>query len=53
MTKEKRSSGAAGGIGIGNVLAILLSWKINQSIGWAILHGFCGWLYVLYYLIAY
>ena len=36
---------------LGGVLAVVISWSINQSILWAILHGSLGWLYVLYYVI--
>lgn len=53
---EKRSGGgstAAGGLGLGAVLAIILSWTVNKSVLWAILHAFCSWLYVIYWLIAY
>jgi len=39
------------GIGIGNVIAIIISWGINHSILWAIIHGFFGWFYVIYYLL--
>lgn len=41
------------GIGIGNALAIVISYTSYHSIPWAILHGFFGWFYVLYYLIKY
>ena len=37
------------GIGIGAVLAIILSWMKWHSVGWAIIHGMLGWLYVFYY----
>lgn len=36
-------------IGLGSILAIVLSWTRNQSILWAIIHAFLGWLYVIYY----
>jgi len=39
------------GIGIGTVIAIIVSWTANHSIWWCILHGFLGWLYVIYYLL--
>lgn len=39
------------GIGFGTVLAITISWSLNKSIFWAIIHGFFGWLYVIYYAI--
>jgi hypothetical protein len=41
------------GIHIGNVIAILISWTAYKSIGWAILHGLLGWVYVIYHLIRY
>lgn len=39
------------GVGIGNVLGIVLSWSVNKSILWAIIHGFLGWFYVIYHII--
>jgi hypothetical protein len=39
------------GIGIGNVIAILISWSLYHSIGWAFLHGIFGWFYIIYYVI--
>lgn len=44
-------SWASGGLGIGGVLAIVLSWQRNQSILWAIVHAILGWFYVFYYLL--
>jgi hypothetical protein len=37
------------GITFGSALAIAISWYTNQSILWAILHGFFSWLYVVYF----
>lgn len=37
------------GIGLGSVIAVVISWDKYKSIGWAILHGIFGWLYVIYY----
>ena len=37
------------GIGFGSALAIAISWWQHQSIVWAIVHGFLGWIYVGYY----
>ncbi len=37
------------GIGFGSVLAITISWSVNHSIIWAIIHGCFSWLYVIYY----
>lgn len=41
----------SGGVGIGAVIAIILSWTANHSILWAIIHGWFGWLYVIYHLL--
>jgi len=41
------------GIGLGGALAMILSWEVNHSILWAIAHGFCSWIYVIYYAIVY
>ncbi|QBP43017.1 hypothetical protein E2636_02860 [Paenisporosarcina antarctica] len=41
------------GIGFGTCLSMVISYTAYQSIGWAILHGFLGWLYVIYYMIKY
>ena len=34
---------------IGAIVGAILSWNLYHHWGWAILHGFCGWLYVIYY----
>lgn len=36
---------------LGAIIAVVISWSVNQSILWAILHGIFGWFYVLYYAI--
>ena len=41
------------GIGLGTLIAVLISWSMWKSVGWAILHGICGWFYVIYYLLTY
>ena len=41
------------GIGIGNVLAAILSYSAWHSIPWAIFHCAFGWFYVIYYGIKY
>ena len=43
------ANGARAGVGMGTALAIAISWSVNQSIVWAIVHGFLGWFYVAYY----
>ncbi|MDH5391723.1 MAG: hypothetical protein OEY11_00930 [Gammaproteobacteria bacterium] len=44
---------ARSGITFGSALAIAISWSLNQSIFWAIIHGLLSWLYVLYYALFY
>jgi len=41
-----------GGGMVGGIIAVVLSWIVNHSVGWAILHFFCSWIYVIYWLIA-
>lgn len=51
---EKKSFGGGANAGIslftaiGVAVAVQVSWSINQSIGWAIWHGFLNWIYVIY-----
>lgn len=42
-----------GGIGLGSIIAVIISYVNWHHIGWMILHGLFGWLYVIYYLIRY
>jgi hypothetical protein len=37
------------GVGFGSALAMAISFNINQSVGWAILHGLFSWFYVGYF----
>ncbi len=39
------------GIGLGTIIAVVVSWSRNKSILWAIIHGILGWLYVIYALL--
>ncbi len=39
------------GITFGSALAITISWSLNHSVLWAIVHGLFSWFYVIYYLI--
>ncbi len=39
------------GITFGTALAICVSWSVNKSILWAILHGIFSWFYIIWYLI--
>ena len=44
-----QKSVAQGGLGLGCIIAVVASWSRNASISWAILHGFLGWFYVIYF----
>jgi hypothetical protein len=44
-----RDTAAQAGIGLGSAIAVAISWSVNQSILWAILHGFFGWFYVIWH----
>lgn len=48
MEKEKTAISL---ITFGTVLATTISWSINQSILWAVVHGIFSWFYVIYYAI--
>jgi hypothetical protein len=37
------------GVSFGSALAVAISFNVNQSVGWAILHGLFSWFYVIYY----
>ncbi|MBW2981967.1 hypothetical protein KY343_03750 [Candidatus Woesearchaeota archaeon] len=50
---SKGETAASAGIGMGSALAMILSWHINKSILYAILHGVLSWIYVIYYYISY
>jgi hypothetical protein len=39
------------GIGLGTIIAVVVSWSRNKSILWAIIHGLLGWFYVIYALL--
>lgn len=37
------------GISFGSALAMVISYTTWKSIGWAIVHGALGWVYVVYF----
>jgi hypothetical protein len=47
------SKSTGSGIGLGSVLAAIISYLQNHSILWAILHACLGWLYVIYYALGF
>jgi hypothetical protein len=46
-----RNTIVSSGITFGSALAITISWSVNKSVLWAIVHGLFSWFYVVYYLI--
>ena len=51
MRNNKGESNVSVGLGLGNVIAAMVSWTVNKSILWAFIHGIFGWFYIIYYLI--
>jgi hypothetical protein len=49
----ERKGAARGGVGLDAAIAVTISWSVNQSILWAIVHGLLGWIYVVYYGLVY
>ena len=49
-TTEIRNSVISGGIGMGTVLAVVISWERNKSVLLAFLHGIFSWFYVIYFV---
>jgi hypothetical protein len=47
--KDQASHAARAGIGLGSAIAVAISWSLNKSIIWAIIHGVFSWFYVIYY----
>jgi hypothetical protein len=45
---SNQRSAATAGIGFGSALAMILSFQLNHSILWAVVHGVCSWFYVGY-----
>jgi hypothetical protein len=37
------------GASFGSALAMAISFNVNHSLGWAILHGLFSWFYVIYF----
>lgn len=46
---SRTGDAARAGIGLGSAIAVAISWSLHQSIIWAIIQGFFGWFYVIYY----
>ncbi len=39
------------GVGFGSALAMAISFHLNASVFWAIVHGLFGWLYVVWHVL--
>lgn len=48
---DKGNEAVKTGITFGSALAIAISWSVNKSVLWAILHGLLSWFYVIWYVI--
>lgn len=46
-----KNTAISGVIGLGSVLAVVVSWERNKSVLFAFLHGIFSWLYVLYFVL--
>lgn len=40
-------------IGLGNIIAFIISYAKWHSILWGLFHGWLGWLYCIYYVLKY
>jgi len=49
MAFQMKQEAARSGMTFGSALAIAISWSVNKSIVWAIIHGMFSWVYVIYY----
>jgi hypothetical protein len=41
------------GVTFGSALAMAISFNINQSVFWALIHGLFSWFYVIWYILIY
>jgi hypothetical protein len=48
---ETRKEIVRTGITFGTALAMAISFNVNRSVLWAILHGVLSWIYVIYYVL--
>lgn len=56
---DKKKSGGCGCFGggvfgsVGAVIAAILSWGVNHSLVWALVHAFFSWFYVIFHWFKY
>jgi hypothetical protein len=50
MSEEENPTSDGSGVvySLGAALAMILSFELNHSVLWAVLHGVCSWFYVIY-----
>lgn len=48
MSDTNSSTSSVGCCGFGNVAALCLSYYLNHSVGWALLHCVFGYFYIIY-----
>lgn len=48
---EVKNTAISSGIGLGTIIAVVVSWERNKSVLLAFLHGIFSWLYVLYFVL--
>jgi hypothetical protein len=42
-----------GSFGFGTIIAAILSWSVNHSVIWLLIHGFFSWAYIIYHFFKY
>lgn len=50
---ENNKAATDSGIGLGSILAFIVSYYTWHSIGWGIVHAIFGWLYLFYFALVY
>jgi len=48
MRIDVKQGGTSIGL-LGSMIAVTISWSVNKSILWCILHGILSWFYLIYY----
>ena len=43
-----KDSATSVGISLGSAMAMILSFELNHSVLWMVLHGVCSWFYVIF-----
>lgn len=49
--QSERKKAVSDIIAFGEILAVAISWSLNKSLFWAIVHGVLNWAYIVYCLI--